>query len=113
MAEVSIGGISFKGGKMLAVILALSSTVGVLYGGFEMFKKFQDSQPQNLATIWNDLEHLENLQILVRPPRAPACLQTRCELEAGNKLEAGDARQTISRITRFSKKSTCSQIQDS
>ena len=42
MAEVNIGGISFKGGKMMAIILALSSAVGALYGGFEMYKRFQD-----------------------------------------------------------------------
>ncbi len=42
MAEVSVGGISFKGGKMMAIILALSSAVGALYGGFEMYKRFQD-----------------------------------------------------------------------
>jgi len=42
MAEVSIGGISFKGGKMMAIILVLSSAVGALYGGFEMYKRFQD-----------------------------------------------------------------------
>lgn len=42
MAEVSIGGISFKGGKMMAIILALSSAIGALYGGFEMYKRFQD-----------------------------------------------------------------------
>jgi len=27
---------------MMAIILALSSAVGVLYGGFEMYKRFQD-----------------------------------------------------------------------
>jgi len=42
VAEVSIGGVSFKGGKMMAIILALSSAVGALYGGFEMYKRFQD-----------------------------------------------------------------------
>jgi|TARA_R100001463_G_scaffold54827_2_gene106014 signal transduction histidine kinase len=42
VAEVSIGGISFKGGKMMAIVLALSSAVGALYGGFEMYKRFQD-----------------------------------------------------------------------
>ena len=42
MAEVSIGGISFRGRRMMAIIIALSSAVGVLYGGFEAFKKFQD-----------------------------------------------------------------------
>jgi signal transduction histidine kinase len=42
VAEVSIGGVSFRGGRMMAIIIALSSAVGVLYGGFEAFKKFQD-----------------------------------------------------------------------
>jgi hypothetical protein len=42
MAEVSVGGISFKGGKMFGVLIALSTACGVLYGGFETFKKFQD-----------------------------------------------------------------------
>ena len=42
MAEVEIGGISFKGGKMLAVVMALSTTVGALYGGFEIYKDYMD-----------------------------------------------------------------------
>jgi len=42
MAEVEIGGISFKGGRMLAVVMALSTTVGALYGGFEIYKDYMD-----------------------------------------------------------------------
>ena len=55
MAEVSVGGVSFKGGRMMAVILALSSAVGVLYGGFEAFKKFQDMSAQIEAYTAPDL----------------------------------------------------------
>jgi len=65
MAEVSVGGISFKGGKMFAVILALSSAVGVLYGGFEAFKKFQDMSAQIEAYTAPDLSGFDKKIALV------------------------------------------------
>ena len=42
MAEIEVGGITFKGGKMFAVAMALGSAIGVLYGGFEVYKDYQD-----------------------------------------------------------------------
>ena len=66
MAEVNIGGITFKGGKMLAVILALSSTVGVLYGGFEMFKKFQDMSSQIESYVAPDLSEFDKTIALTK-----------------------------------------------
>jgi len=66
MAEVNIGGITFKGGKMLAVILALSSTVGVLYGGFEMFKKFQDMSAQIESYVAPDLSEFDKTIALTK-----------------------------------------------
>lgn len=40
--EIEVGGISFKGGKVFGILVALSSTVGVLYGGFEVYKDYMD-----------------------------------------------------------------------
>ena len=37
MAEIEIGGIKFRGGKVLVIITALSSAIGVLWGGFEAY----------------------------------------------------------------------------
>ena len=65
MAEVSVGGISFKGGRMMAVILALSSAVGVLYGGFEAFKKFQDMSVQIESYTAPDLSGFDKKIALV------------------------------------------------
>ena len=65
MAEVSVGGVSFKGGRMMAVILALSSAVGVLYGGFEAFKKFQDMSAQIEAYTAPDLSGFDKKIALV------------------------------------------------
>jgi len=66
MAEVNIGGITFKGGKMLAVILALGSSIGVLYGGFEAYKKFQDMSTQIDAYIAPDLSEFDKTIALTK-----------------------------------------------
>ena len=65
MAEVSIGGVSFRGGRMMAIIIALSSAVGVLYGGFEAFKKFQDMSAQIDAYTAPDLSGFDKKIALV------------------------------------------------
>ena len=66
MAEIEIGGITFKGGKMLAIAMALSSTIGVLYGGFEIYKDYMDMKEQiqlyvapDLAGLYQQLAVLE------------------------------------------------------
>jgi len=42
MAEVEFGGVKFRGGKMVAALLALSTLVGGLYGAFEVYKDYMD-----------------------------------------------------------------------
>ena len=74
MAEVSVGGVSFKGGRMMAVILALSSAVGVLYGGFEAFKKFQDMSAQRESYTAPDLSGFDKKIALVET-------QTKAQIE--------------------------------
>ena len=46
MAEVEFAGVKFKGGKMVAVFLALSTFVGGLYGAFEVYKDYMDMKEQ-------------------------------------------------------------------
>jgi uncharacterized protein YnzC (UPF0291/DUF896 family) len=66
MAEVNIGGITFKGGKMLGVILALGSSIGVLYGGFEAYKKFQDMSAQIDSYVAPDLSEFDKTIALTK-----------------------------------------------
>jgi hypothetical protein len=40
--EIEVGGVKFTGGKMFAVVTALSALVGFLYGGFEVYKDYTD-----------------------------------------------------------------------
>jgi len=42
MAEVEFGGMTFKGGEMFAILTALSTLGGALWGGFEFYKDYMD-----------------------------------------------------------------------
>tara|TARA_R110000744_G_scaffold43010_1_gene96591 strand:- start:526 stop:1062 length:537 start_codon:yes stop_codon:yes gene_type:complete len=44
MAEIEIGGIKFRGGKIVLVLTALSTAGGALWGGFEFWKDYQKLQ---------------------------------------------------------------------
>jgi signal transduction histidine kinase len=55
MAEVNVGGISFKGGKIFGVIIALSTAVGALYGGFEVYKRYLDMEEKINEFVAPDL----------------------------------------------------------
>jgi len=43
---IEIGGIKFTGGKVFAIITALSAAVGTLYGAFEVYKDYTDMKAQ-------------------------------------------------------------------
>ena len=42
MSEIEFAGMKFKGGKMIAVLTALSTLGGGLWGGFEFYKDYMD-----------------------------------------------------------------------
>ena len=42
MAEFEFGGMTFRGGKMVAVLTALSTAGGAAWGGFEFYKDYMD-----------------------------------------------------------------------
>ena len=42
MSEVEFAGMKFKGGKMFALLTALSTLGGALWGGFEFYKDYMD-----------------------------------------------------------------------
>jgi len=57
MAEVEFGGVKFTGGKMFALITALSTLGGAAWGGFEVYKDYMDMKEiiQNI-----DVQAIEN-----------------------------------------------------
>ena len=42
MAEIEVGGVQFRGGKMFAVLTILSTAGGALWGGFEFYSDYMD-----------------------------------------------------------------------
>ena len=42
MAELEFAGIKFKGGKIVAVVMALSTLGGGAWAGFEFYKDYMD-----------------------------------------------------------------------
>ena len=55
MAEIEFAGIKFKGGKMVAVAMGLSTLVGGLYGGFELWKDYTDMKEMIQEYVAPDL----------------------------------------------------------
>jgi predicted nuclease with TOPRIM domain len=52
MAEIEFGGMTFKGGKMMVIITALSTLGGATWGVFEFYKDYTDMKEiiQNIDT---------------------------------------------------------------
>ena len=53
MAEVEFGGMTFKGGKMMVLVTALSTLGGATWGVFEFYKDYMDMQ-EIIANIDTD-----------------------------------------------------------
>jgi len=55
MAEIEFAGIKFKGGKMVAVAMGLSTLVGGAYGAFEVYKDYTDMKEMITSYVAPDL----------------------------------------------------------
>ena len=66
MTEVEFAGVKFKGGKMIAVIMALSTLVGGLYGGFEVYKDYMDMKKKIAAYTAPDLSGFDKRIALIK-----------------------------------------------
>ena len=55
MAEIEFAGIKFKGGRIVAVAMGLSTLVGGLYGGFEVYKDYMDMKEMIQQYVAPDL----------------------------------------------------------
>ena len=64
--EASFGGLTFKGGKIFGLLIALGTLVGGLYGSFEAYKKFQDMSAQIEAYTAPDLSGFDKRIDLVQ-----------------------------------------------
>ena len=63
MAEVEVGGVKFTGGKMFAVITALSTLGGVAWGGFEFDNDYRNmkEQIQECLSLRDELQEIKQM----------------------------------------------------
>ena len=55
MAEVEVGGIKFRGGKIFVILTALTTAGGALWGGFEFYKDYLNMKEQIQEYVAPDL----------------------------------------------------------
>jgi hypothetical protein len=59
MAEVDVGGIKFTGGKMSAVLIALSTAAGIVWGAAEFYGDYMDMKERIQSYEAPDLSSIE------------------------------------------------------
>ena len=59
MAEVEVGGIKFRGGKIFVILTALTTAGGALWGGFEIYQRYLDMEAKIDSYIAPDLTGIE------------------------------------------------------
>ena len=66
MAEVSFGGVSFKGGRIVVIITALSTLIGALWGGFEVYSRYLDMEKKINSYVAPDLSGFDKRLDLIQ-----------------------------------------------
>ena len=59
MAQIEFAGIKFTGGKMALVITLVTSLIGGLWGGFEVYKDYMDMKEKIQSYTAPDLSGLD------------------------------------------------------
>ena len=100
MTEVEVGGVKFKGGKAFAIIMALGSMVGALYGGFEVYKDYMDMKEQIQEYVAPDLSGIEEEIAVAKETIASQNTQIDAmkTLIESQETVLGQVRETINRV---------------
>ena len=59
MAELEFGGVTFKGGKMLMLVTALSTLGGAAWGAFEFYNDYRNMKAQIMSYTAPDMSGIE------------------------------------------------------
>lgn len=100
MTEVEVGGVKFKGGKAFAIMMALGSMVGALYGGFEVYKDYMDMKEQIQEYVAPDLSGIEEEIAVAKETIASQNTQIDAmkTLIESQETVLGQVRETINRV---------------
>ena len=86
MAEVEVGGVKFKGGRMMALLTLLSTAGGGLWAGFEFYKDYMNMREtieeytapdlsgfdKKLAVLRQDMNNLKELKKIMKQSASDA-----------------------------------------
>ena len=100
MTEVEVGGVKFKGGKAFAIMMALGSMVGALYGGFEVYKDYMDMKEQIQEYVAPDLSGIQEELAVAKETIASQNTQIDAmrTLIESQETVLGQVRETINRV---------------
>jgi len=107
MAEVSFGGVSFKGGKIVVIITALTTLIGAMWGGFEFYKdylnmkdKIQSYSAPDLSGFDKRLELVTQKSDVLQQEISMIIQEVQLVSDVANELK-NDLRQDVRRIERI------------
>ena len=85
MAEVEVGGIKFRGGKIFVILTALTTAGGALWGGFEFYKDYLNMKEQIQNYVAPDLSEFDKNIALTKEEMSSKTelLQTEIEMLMG------------------------------
>ena len=85
MAEVEVGGIKFRGGKIFVILTALTTAGGALWGGFEFYKDYLNMKEQIHNYVAPDLSEFDKNIALTKEEMSSKTelLQTEIEMLMG------------------------------
>ena len=108
---ISIGGYEFTPAKLMIAFTIVSSTLGALYGAFEVYKSYQDMQKKITNYIAPDLTEIEKKLAIVEENSAKATDYTR-DIKNDLKNDIRRLEQVVESVERSSKQSQRETDQD-
>ena len=107
MAEVSFGGVSFKGGRIVVIITALTTLLGGAWGGFEFYKDYLDMKEKiqsysapDLSGFDKRLELVTQKSDVLQQEISMIIQEVQLVSDVANELK-NDLRQDVRRIERI------------
>ena len=95
--SLEFGGVKFTGGKMFAVITALTTLIGGLYGGFEVYKDYMDMKEQIKSYVAPDLSGFQE-QLSVMEEKLKSAVDSVVEARDYSRDIKNDLKADIDRL---------------
>ena len=108
---ISIGGYEFTPAKLMVAFTIVSSTLGALYGAFEVYKSYQDMKMKIEKYVAPDLSEFDKRLILVEETSAKTNDYTR-DIKNDIKSDIRRLEQVVEQVERSQKQSQRETDQD-